>query len=68
MVNDNEIPMIPVETESDTNRQENVRNSLFCRVHQERNVLHSKYIKMFRPFLDLLGALLPTQISVTLIA
>jgi hypothetical protein len=60
--------MIPAETESDTNRQENVRNSLFCRVHRECNVLDVKYIEMFRPFLDLLGALLPTQISVTSIA
>jgi hypothetical protein len=29
-------------------------------VHWERNVLDVKYIEMFRPFLDLLGALLPT--------
>jgi hypothetical protein len=67
MVNDNDIPVIPVETESDTNKQENMSNSLFCHVHGERNVLHVKYIKMFHPFLDLLRALLPMQISVTLI-
>jgi hypothetical protein len=68
MVDDNEIPMIPAETESDTNRQENVRNSLFCCVYWECNVLHVRYIKMFHPFLNLLGALLPMEISVTSIA